>query len=209
VAHAAGSPEAAFSKSKSAKSHPKSAAQSRQTLRSKANVSRESGARVTVPEGVLPPRLVRRAFEVLRPLRAMPLVGFKPACVAGLRDEVGQKRGRWMANTASPRGPMRVNNAEALSPALRSGFGLALQPDFMIPVLPRSTSSCRWRSAALCPSPAQPRPSPPSVPGETGARSSIRSGQVPGFGTARGCRGPPSQLLSSRRRRSSRSSSCQ
>ncbi len=39
-----------------------------------------------------------RAFEVLKPLQAMPLVEFKPAWVAGLRDEVGQKRGRWMAN---------------------------------------------------------------------------------------------------------------
>jgi DNA-binding transcriptional LysR family regulator len=32
----------------------------------------------------------------------------------------------------APRGPMRVNNAEALAPALRGGLGLALQPDFMI-----------------------------------------------------------------------------
>ena len=31
-----------------------------------------------------------------------------------------------------PRGPLRVNNAEALLPALRTGLGLAIQPDFMI-----------------------------------------------------------------------------
>src|SRR5215213_1891672 len=39
-----------------------------------------------------------RAFEVLQPIRAMPLVEFKPGWVAGLRDEVAAKRGRWMAN---------------------------------------------------------------------------------------------------------------
>ena len=39
-----------------------------------------------------------RAFEVLNPLRQMPIAEFKPSWVAGLRDEVGQKRGRWMAN---------------------------------------------------------------------------------------------------------------
>jgi integrase len=39
-----------------------------------------------------------RAFDVLRPLRDMPLINFKPGWVAALRDEIGQKRGRWMAN---------------------------------------------------------------------------------------------------------------
>ncbi len=39
-----------------------------------------------------------RAFDVLKPVRAMPLVEFKPSWVAGFRDEVGEKRGRWMAN---------------------------------------------------------------------------------------------------------------
>lgn len=32
----------------------------------------------------------------------------------------------------APRGPLRVNNAEALLPALQAGLGLAILPDFMI-----------------------------------------------------------------------------
>ena len=39
-----------------------------------------------------------RAFQVLKPLWPMPLVEFRPSWVARLRDEVGAKRGRWMAN---------------------------------------------------------------------------------------------------------------
>lgn len=31
-----------------------------------------------------------------------------------------------------PGGPMRANNADALTPAIRAGLGLAVQPDFMI-----------------------------------------------------------------------------
>ncbi|QJP14619.1 tyrosine-type recombinase/integrase [Starkeya sp. ORNL1] len=38
-----------------------------------------------------------RAFEVLAPLRGMPLVEFRASWVAALRDEVNDKRGRWMA----------------------------------------------------------------------------------------------------------------
>jgi integrase len=39
-----------------------------------------------------------RAFEVLKPLSDMPLVEATPSWVAALRDEVAEKRGRWMAN---------------------------------------------------------------------------------------------------------------
>ncbi|WP_292530860.1 tyrosine-type recombinase/integrase [Methylocystis sp.] len=41
-----------------------------------------------------------RAFAVLEPLSPMPLVEATPAWVAGLRDEIAEKRGRWMANYA-------------------------------------------------------------------------------------------------------------
>jgi DNA-binding transcriptional LysR family regulator len=32
----------------------------------------------------------------------------------------------------TPRGPLRANNADALSPVLRAGLGLAVQPDFLV-----------------------------------------------------------------------------
>jgi integrase len=39
-----------------------------------------------------------RAFEVLKPLFGIPLIEISPGWVAALRDEVAEKRGRWMAN---------------------------------------------------------------------------------------------------------------
>src|SRR5215213_3917606 len=46
---------------------------------------------------------------------------------------------RWTFRHASgheaavtPRGPLRANNADALTPALRAGLGLAIQPEFMV-----------------------------------------------------------------------------
>lgn len=39
-----------------------------------------------------------RAFDVLRPLRPMPLIEASSRWAAALRDEIAQKRGRWLAN---------------------------------------------------------------------------------------------------------------
>jgi len=113
----------------------------------------------------------RRICEVRRSLAAAPTYlnrQGRPTHPDDLKDQAclgyaylpTQDRWRFtnqtcLEATVSPRGPMRVNHAEALSPALRSGLGLALQPDFMIW---EDLAAGRPRALHLVLPPGEPRP---------------------------------------------------
>jgi DNA-binding transcriptional LysR family regulator len=57
------------------------------------------------------------------------------------QNKKGDKKGEEIA--VRPSGPLRANNADALMPTLLAGYGLAVQPEFLVRDESRCTLSCR------------------------------------------------------------------